>query len=284
MKTSNLGAGITTWVARRGRMVGLAPGLACAAALLIFSFAAPALAQKKSKGGGGGGSPSGSNISVTTYVSDLNATATPYFVVSDDAGPTSSPTEYQNGVNNAISILVGNGYNGITDGDWRLDLITNSSSRNVGVHLNTDNEILPGTATPNPPYLGTAWQEVRMQNMCTLESKDMLTMKAGATFTCPTLLRLGYDATSSSHYELSMAPTFTGYTETQEVQVQCNSVASDGNCNDWFIDPIPVNNPDGTTSPGKTEARLSLTTTKGKTTHTDEGDFYMTFHIHVTRP
>ncbi len=265
-------------------MVRLAPGLACAAALLIFSFAGPVMAQKKS-GGGGGGNPSGSNISVTTYVSDVNATGTSYFVLSDDAGPTSSPTEYQNGVNNVISILVGNGYNGITDGDWRLDLITNSSTRNVGVHLNTDNEILQGTATPNPPYFGTEWQEVRMQNMCSFKSKNMLTMRAGQSFTCPTLLRLGYDLTSSSHYELSMAPTFTGYTETQEVQVQCNSVSSsDGNCNDWFIDPIPVSIAGGGTSPGETEARLSLTTTKGKTTHTDEGDFHMTFHIHVTRP
>jgi hypothetical protein len=264
-------------------MAGLAPGLACAAALLIFSFAGPVSAQKKSGGGGGGGTSS--NIAVTTYVSDFNASGTPYYVVSDDAGPTSSPTEYQNGVNNVISILVGNGYNGITDGDWRLDLITNSSIRNVGVHLDTDNEILPGTATPNPPYLGTVQQEILMQNMCSLENKDMLTMTAGQSFTCPTLLRLGYDNTSSSHYELSMAPTFTGYTETQEVQVQCNSVSSsDGKCNDWFIDPIPVSVAGGGTSPGETEARLSLTTTKGKTTHTDEGDFYMTFHIHVTRP
>jgi len=36
---------------------------------------------------------------------------------------------------------------------------------------------------------------------------------------------------------------------------------NDGNCNDWFIDPIPVVNADGSTSPGQTVARLNLINT-----------------------
>jgi hypothetical protein len=285
VKTSNFGTGNPKSAVRWGRMAGLTSGLACAAALIIFSLAGPALAQKKTKGGGsgGGGNSTGTDIGVTTYVSDVDASGAPYYLHSDDGSPTSTPDEYQNGVNNVISILVANGYNGIVNGDWRLDLITNSSSRSMGVHLDTDNEIVPGTATPNPPYWGTQPQQVRMENKCTFDNKNMLTMKAGDTFTCPTLIRLTYGATSSSYYGLSMAPSFTGQTETQPAQIQCNSVASDGNCNDWFIDPIPVANLDGSTSPGKTEARLSLKTTKGKSSSTDEGDFYMTFHIHVTR-
>jgi hypothetical protein len=55
--------------------------------------------------------------------------------------------------------------------------------------------------------------------------------------------------------------------------VQCNSVNSaDGSCDDWFIDPVPVINPDGSTSPGQARARLTLVNTKGKTSYTNEGD------------
>jgi len=70
------------------------------------------------------------------------------------------------------------------------------------------------------------------------------------------------------------------YSETDYVQVSCNS-ADSGGCNDWFIDPIPVVNPDGSTSPGKARARLNL---DARNQATDDGDFYLKFHIHVTRP
>ena len=41
-------------------------------------------------------------------------------------------------------------------------------------------------------------------------------------------------------------------------------------------------NPDGSTSPGQTRARLNLVNNHGDVTH--EGDIYLTFHSHVTRP
>ena len=71
--------------------------------------------------------------------------------------------------------------------------------------------------------------------------------------------------------------------ETQDVQVSCNSTDSAG-CNDWFIDPVPVVNADGSTSPGKARARLNLVDTHGSNNFTNEGDFYVTFHFHVSRP
>jgi hypothetical protein len=80
-----------------------------------------------------------------------------------------------------------------------------------------------------------------------------------------------------------MAPTFLNEPETQQVQISCNA-ANSGGCSDWFIDPIPVVNSDGSTSPGRTRARLDLVNTHGSGSLTNEGDFYMTFHFHVTRP
>jgi hypothetical protein len=67
------------------------------------------------------------------------------------------------------------------------------------------------------------------------------------------------------------------------VQVACNA-ANSGGCSDWFLDPIPVVNADGSTSPGQARARLDLVDTHGNNNFTNEGDFYVTFHFHVTRP
>ncbi|PYX85686.1 MAG: hypothetical protein DMG68_17495, partial [Acidobacteria bacterium] len=62
-----------------------------------------------------------------------------------------------------------------------------------------------------------------------------------------------------------------------------NSLGSNGFCNDWFVDPIPVVNADGTTSPGQAIGRLvSFPVHNGA--ETNDGDFYMTFHVHITRP
>ena len=220
----------------------------------------------------------GSDIPLTTYLADVDATNTAYYVQSDGSGA------YQNGVASVSSILVANGYNHIVDGDGRLDL-SSSTSRTVRISFEQANAVQPGDphyqAPANPPYWGTEYWATRMENKCTLENHDMLTMKPGDTFTCITLIRFP-PATSTTYYRLDMG-NFVSEPEAQEAQVHCNS-ADSGGCNDWFIDPVPVVNPDGSTSPGQTRARLNLVHTIGNTGYTDEGDFYLTFHIHVTRP
>jgi hypothetical protein len=216
-----------------------------------------------------------SDIPVTTTLADLDATSTPYDVQSDGRGA------YPNGVNSVASILVGNGYNQIVDGDWRLDM-SSSVVRTMGITFDPAAAVQPGqpgyTAPANPPYWGTEYQAARMENKCTQDNHDMLTMKPGDSFQCATFIRL--PGPSTGFYRLYMGNTY--YSETNDVQVSCNS-ADSGGCNDWFIDPIPVVNPDGTTSPGKARARLNLVSTHGTGSITDEGDFYLTFHIHVTR-
>jgi hypothetical protein len=220
-----------------------------------------------------------SDIAVTTSLADYTANNAPYSVQSDGGGA------YSNGVNNTTSILVANGYNQIVWGDWRLDL-SGSTVRTTRVMFTTANAVQQGdpgyTAPANPPYWGTKFEAVRMENKCTLDSHDMLTMKAGDKFTCPMSIRFP-QLTSTTFYRLEMGVDFQNEPETQQVQVSCNS-ANSGGCNDWFIDPIPVVNLDGSTSPGQTRARLDLVDSRGTGTLTDEGDFYLTFHFHVTRP
>lgn len=219
-----------------------------------------------------------SDIPVATNLADFDANNAPYSVQSDALGA------YSNGAS-ATSILVANGYNGITLGDWRLDLAS-STTRSIRVTFAQANAVQRGdpgyTAPANPPYWGTQFEAVRMENKCSLDHHDMLTMKAGDKFTCDLSIRFP-QLTSSTFYRLEMDPTLLNEPETQQVQVSCN-VANSGGCNDWFIDPIPVVNADGSTSPGQTRARLDLVNTRGAGSLTNEGDFYLTFHFHVTRP
>ncbi len=217
------------------------------------------------------------DIPVTTYLADYDAVGAAYYVQSDTHG------SYSNGAAGVSSILVANGYNHIVNGDWRLDILA-STSRTVGTTFETANAVQPGdpgyTAPAEPPYWGTGFQVVRMENKCTMINHNMLAMKAGDTFTCPTIIKL---PNGSAWYRLDMAAswTFLNEPETQDVQVSCNSANAAG-CNDWFLDPVPVVNADGSTSPGKARARLNLVDSHGGLNN--KGDFYLTFHIHVTRP
>jgi hypothetical protein len=218
-----------------------------------------------------------SDVAVTSYLADYDANRIPYNLQSDTAGA------YHNGVSGASSILVANGYNGIVWGDWRLDLSA-STTRTIRVTFDQANAVQPGdpgyTAPANPPYWGTNFEAVRMENKCTLDHHDMLTMKAGDKFNCDLSLRFP-PASRSTFYRLEMDPTLLNEPETQQVLVSCNA-ANSGGCSDWFLDPIPVVNPDGSTSPGRTRARLDLVDSKGALSN--QGDFYLTFHFHVTRP
>jgi len=236
-----------------------------------------------------------SNVPVTTSLADYDAAVQPYSVQSDGGGA------YQNGVGGVLSVLLANGYNGITWGDWRLDLLANPTLRTVGISFCDPakftacplNAVQPGdpgyTAPANPPWWGTQWHAVRVAATCTAWNRNMYSMKPRDRFTCPMSIRL--PTLGNVFYELNMGTIpnpLIPKPETQEVQVTCNSSAADGNCNDWFIDPVPVVNGGGTTGPGQSRARISKHTATNRSgsqwTVTNEGDFYLTFHIHVTRP
>ncbi len=123
-------------------------------------------------------------------------------------------------------------------------------------------------------------------NQCSMHNTGFLPMKAGDKILCN--MNLGMwplNAGSKDYYRLDMGNSGLGEVETQQVQISCNSADSVG-CNDWFIDPIPVVDADGNTSPGKTRARLTFIryTHKNTSVRENRGAFYMTFHIHVTRP
>jgi hypothetical protein len=232
------------------------------------------------------------DVPVTTYLSDFNATGVAYYIQSDgQAGPVNAMTgEYDNGLQNVTSVLNANTYNQLPPGDWTLDLL-NSTARTMRLTLSSLNEIQPGqpgyTVPPNPPFLGTDSLVSRFAEYCTAISLDTGTMNAvGQTIQCPAIFR--FDWSRSTYYRVYMTGAWSApgqyAPETTYVQIQCNGLGTNGFCNDWYIDPIPMVNADGTTSPGQVIGRLVAITTRGTSTYTNEGDFYMTFHVHVTRP
>jgi len=245
-----------------------------AAALTAVIVAMPTLASgAKPSGGGAGKCPAGSVkqsnggyciVPVTTYISQIDSNGLSATVADDGLGA------YAQGVDGVTSWLTENGYNRIAFGDWQFG-VYDSPSRVVNESLLLEDALQPGdpnyTAPASPPFgFGTQASKAHIEVKCTLLNRTMLTMTAGQTFTCPMPNRFNVSGTD---YSLSPAPSFTHFAETTDVQVRCNT-ANSGGCNDWFIDPIGL---------GQAIGRLVPTGSA-----INDGDFYMRFHIHVTRP
>ena len=221
---------------------------------------------------------SANHISVTTYFSDTDTGGNPSTIASDGGGAYQDNTVDGHGV---MSILTENGYNGIPWGDWQFDS-NNSTTRSVSRVFNEADGVLPGdphyTAPANPPFSGAQNLKSRVQVKCTLLNRSMLTMTAGSSFTCPMPTTL--DTAGNVRYRLDPAPSWSGYAETTDVLITCNTAESDGEgwdgCNDWFIDPIG--------GPGQAVGRLTHQSVQGKPKTFNDGDFYMKFHVHITRP
>lgn len=240
-----------------------------AAVLLLFLIPAAMSAGKPSGGGKPTKCPAGGistgrdcHIPVTTYISDLDANGLASTISSDGQGG------YVNNVDAVASWLTDNGYNNV-DWDWQFGVF-GSPARRVNESILSDDAVQPGdphyTAPASPPFgFGTQTSEAHIEVKCTLVGVNMLTMTPGQTRTCPLVNRF---KVSGQDYWLSPSLSFTGYAETTDVQVRCNTANADG-CNDWFIDPISL---------GQAVGRLA------QGAEANYGDFYMRFHIHVTRP
>jgi hypothetical protein len=210
------------------------------------------------------------NISLTAYFSDYDMQNLPADTASDGRGA------YSDNVDGVTSFLTPNGYNGLQYGDWKFDTY-GATTRGVSHSLDQDDAVLAGdphyTAPANPPFWGTQSLPSGLQLQCTILSRGLLTMTAGSSQTCGLLN--DFVAPDGVTYGLQTAPSTNGFAETTDVQVRCNT-ADSGGCNDWFVDPIV---------PGQAVGRLvHRVYTKHGYYHADDGDFYLRFHIHLTRP
>src|SRR5262249_53050658 len=219
------------------------------------------------------GCPGGRNrsdIPVTTEVVDFDPAGNPYTISSDGRGG------YFNGVDVVPPTLTANTYNCVATGDWQFNKPftvkgkTAYSNRRMGVSLNVSDAVQPGdphyTTPANPPFWGTQVLRAYAEVKCSLVNVSMMTIAANTAVTCPTLF--AFFTETDQRYSLSPAHAFNGYPEVTDAQVSCNAADSAG-CKDWFIEPI-----------GSLQAVARLVLEGGA----NEGDFYMRFKCHVTRP
>lgn len=257
-----------------GRSSIAPPAAALTLALLALGVTV-ASAQVRTQSRGGSCPPEavlmkGGNcvISLTTTIGDTDANGFPADISSDGFG------SYSNNAGGVTSFLTSNVYNGLTYGDWQFGTY-DSTTRNVNHSLDADDEVLPGdshyTAPANPPFAGTQGLQTHLEVKCTMVYNNMLAMTAGSSFTCPFLNRFNYGGVD---YRLDAAYSWSHYAETTDAQVVCNG-ADSGGCNDWSIDPI---------GQGEAVGRLVMLSQKGNQPPVNDGDFYMRFHIHITRP
>lgn len=234
--------------------------------MLIIAHGSPIAAQKNARP---------SDLPVRTSLLDSDANGVPYTLQSDGGGT------YVNGAGGVVSVLMANVFNNLYNGDWQLDTSA-AATRRVAITLASANAIAAGkpgyTVAPTPPFWGTAFEPARIIDKCTEYNKSVLAMTTGATITCPVLIRWNYGASASYRLDLG-APIEAP--ESTPAQISCVSADARG-CADWYIDPIPTVNADGTVSAGTAIARLVTVAKNGAVAN--HGDFYMTFHIHVTRP
>ena len=236
-------------------------------ALLVTAIAATAL---------GKGQPP-SNLSVTTSFASADASGTITDIQDDGLGP------YSDGASGVSNILTTNGYNHQIWGDWQFDALS-STTRTVNISFANPIQLANGgTAVPNPPF--TSKNVIaHVEDKCTQISNgnggwnNMYQMTANQTFQCPLITHF-YDS-NGYEYRIYSGPNWEP--ETTFAQVTCNSVASAGNCNDWYIDPIPAGyDVNGNPIPGAAIGRLVYF---AKHSTVNEGDYYFRFHFHITRP
>ncbi|HZI67503.1 MAG TPA: hypothetical protein VFF17_13135 [Thermoanaerobaculia bacterium] len=246
------------------------PLLPLVVSVAIAAMPGSADAGKPAGGGGGTKCPAAGSVStgrdciipVTTTIRDVDANGLPADIASDGFGP------YSHGANGVISWLTDNGYNRV-DWDWQFDTYA-STARLVNHSLDPEDAVQPGdphyTAPANPPFWGALPLTSRVTVKCTLVYNNMLTMTAGSSFTCPLMNKFNV---AGIDYALSPAQSFNHFPEVTDAQVRCNT-ANAGGCNDWSITPIGL---------GRAVARL---VPEGGASN--DGDFYLRFHIHITRP
>ncbi len=187
-----------------------------------------------------------------------------------------------------MAILTCNGYNGIKNGDWQFNKPVSGkkgqrqNGRGITMSLNVSDAVQVGdphyTAPAAPPYWGSATLYGYSEVKCTLVGKSMLTMASDTAMTCPLLINF-FPGNPEVGYGLNPAHSVNNFPEVTDAQITCES-ADSGGCNSWSIEPYANPDPWDGRDPFEAVGRL----VPHSNTSINKGDFYMRFHIHVTRP
>jgi hypothetical protein len=230
------------------------------ALLLSVGASGLAIAQKKP-----------SETPVTTIVSDYDSGIAPALEIqSDQLGAYNNSSTLK-------SIIA-------TTGVWYLDSL-NPRNATRRVTLRFTNPIPgsgPNGGDPVAPasggYLAFAYTSCNHPNY----QSSLLTLPAGQTMPCPMVVQFAADGRS---YYLHMNDRGVDFPQTNHVNITCIFPTSGTSpCSQWVIRPSGSGVlPDGTPVV-RNVANLSYSTTvRGQTTWVNQGDFYMSFSIIVTK-
>jgi len=177
-------------------------------------------------------------------------------------------------------------------GDWVLDTGLNVPSPSRKVFLDFSHPIAgsgPAGGNPTPPFT-TALVEPRLTSQCSAYGINMLAMASGQTVACPIRIGFYYPIGTSNWYRIHMTPDSSAifpYPETDDGDVTCSGVDATSQCNQWRIEPNGSKGgcltPDCSVKQNVVKL-VKVVTVRGKVTEVNQGDFYMTFSIGVTKP
>ena len=198
----------------------------------------------------------GKSVSSTPVTSTIVDNAS-YQIGSDGLGP------YKDGSSVRSEIL--------SNGDYQLGgFYVGGSTRTVA--LNFDNPIAgtgPGGGAPVAPPAGL--YNVNIASDCANIGLSYLKIAPGSTIECGMNVHFAYGGQT---YDLHQAPQL--FPETNRVNITCTSAVG-APCSAWTVQPSAAS--------GYDVANLSIEqSVKGKLTYVKQGDFLVSFLIHITNP
>ncbi len=201
----------------------------------------------------------------------------PMQVQSDGAG------SYKNS-KSLISVIQGSG-------DWELDTGVTISKPTRKAFIDFSQPIAgsaPDGGDPIAPFV-TALVSPRFRAKLSQYGLNMLTIGYGQTVQVPMTIGFYYPAGSSDLYRIHNTPddqSIFPYAETDLVDMTCTEVDANFQCNRWQIRPDGAKGGCVTAdcSVKRNVIKLVKVITRGASvTEINQGDFYMTFSIEITR-
>ena len=173
-------------------------------------------------------------------------------------------------------------------GDWVLDTnFTKYSTRSIFVDFSKPiTGSGPNGGNPTPPFT-SAVVKARIISKCHETNNDYFNIPTGQTVVCPMVAGFYVGADFYRIHNTPGGDVVFPYTETDFVNVTCNGVGANLQCNQWRVEPNGTKGGCATAdcSVKQNVIRLvQVVTVKGKTTEINQGDFYMSFSITITNP
>lgn len=213
-----------------------------------------------------------SDVPVTTTIDDYEEAVAPKLHIQSDKKGTYTQTK---DVESKIQAI----------GDWELTTnYTKFSTRSAYLEFS---EPIPGSRDGKDPVaLPSQLYKARFISKCHEYGNSMFSIVPGAPqpTPCPLIIRFDYGGSS---YRIHMNP-LTGYyvyPSTNYLNITCMAGDANSQCVQWKIEPSgSYAAADGTLKKRNVGRLVKLVTSKGQTTEVNQGEFYFSFLIMVSKP